>query len=129
MKKILVIDDETATLDMLDLFLTACGYTVFMAKNETAALEIFQKEKPPLVLTDIKMPGKDGLMILQKIKSIRPKTEVIVITGHGDRDLAKKAFELEASDFFNKPLDTEALSAALNAAEERLSRLPKADQD
>jgi YesN/AraC family two-component response regulator len=127
MKKILVIDDEVATLDMLELFLSACGYTVFVAENETAGLEIFQKETPPIVLTDIKMPGKDGLMILQKIKSLRPETEVIVITGHGDRDLAKKALELKASDFFNKPLDTAALSAALKAAEERLGRLQNRD--
>ncbi|MCG6894612.1 MAG: response regulator [Desulfobacteraceae bacterium] len=129
MKKILVIDDEVATLDMLELFLTACGYEVFVAENETQGLQIFQREQPRIVLTDIKMPGQDGLTILQKIKSLRPETEVIVITGHGDRDLAQKAFELKASDFFNKPLDTEALSAALKEAEERVARLNGTDSD
>ena len=120
MKKILVIDDEVPTLEMLRLFLGACGYQVFTASSEPEGLEIFEKETPPIVLTDIKMPGKDGFAILKSIKELRPETEVIVITGHGDKDLAKKALELEASDFFNKPLDTEALEQALDRIEERL---------
>ena len=119
-KKILVIDDEVPTLEMLRLFLGACGYQVFTASSEPEGLEIFEKETPPIVLTDIKMPGKDGFAILKSIKELRPETEVIVITGHGDKDLAKKALELEASDFFNKPLDTEALEQALKRIEERL---------
>lgn len=123
MVKILIIDDEAATLDMLQLYLSACGYTVLVAENEAAGMEIFSREKPPIVLTDIKMPGKDGLSILQRIKDMRPETEVIVITGHGDRDLAQKALTLNASDFFNKPLDTDALKAALERAEERLAGL------
>lgn len=120
MKKILVIDDEAPTLEMLRLFLGACGYQVFTAKNEAEGLDIFRKETPPIVLTDIKMPGKDGFSIIKSIKAIQPETEVIVITGHGDTDLAKKAFELNASDFFNKPLDTEALETALKRLEEKL---------
>jgi len=120
LKKILVIDDEAPTLEMLRLFLGACGYEVLIAKNEAEGLDIFRKETPPIVLTDIKMPGKDGFSILKNIKAMQPETEVIVITGHGDTDLAKKAFALNASDFFNKPLDTEALEAALKRLEEKL---------
>lgn len=122
MKKILVIDDEVPTLDMLDLFLGACGYTVLLAENEAAGMALFEKERPGIVLTDIKMPGKDGLSILKRIKELSPATEVIVITGHGDRDLAERAFALEASDFLNKPLDTAALGEALKKAEERLEK-------
>ncbi len=122
MKKILVIDDEMPTLQMLKLFLEACGYTVLMAESAAAGIEIFERETPPIVLTDIKMPGKDGFMILKKIKAIRPETEVIVITGHGDKDLAKRAFDLEASEFFNKPLDTEALEAALKRLENKVKK-------
>jgi YesN/AraC family two-component response regulator len=120
MIKILVIDDEVPTLEMLQLFLEACDYKVFTAENGAAGIDIFEREMPPIVLTDIKMPGKDGFYILKKIKEIRPETEVIVITGHGDRDLAKKAFDLEASEFFHKPLDMEALDATLRRLEEKL---------
>ena len=121
MKKILVIDDEVPTLDMLELFLGAWGYQVLLADNEAAAMALFEKETPGIVLTDIKMPGKDGFSILKRIKELRPETEVIVITGHGDKDLAQRAFELQASGFLHKPLDTEALSEALEKAEARLS--------
>ena len=120
MTKILVIDDEIPTLDMLQLFLEACGYQPLLAENEVKGMALFEKEQPPIVLTDIKMPGRDGFSVLRKIKALRPETEVIVITGHGDRDLAQQAFALNASEFFNKPLDTDALDAALKRAEQRL---------
>ena len=68
MEKILVIDDEKATLSMFRLFLDAYGYSVYTAENGKEGLEIFRKEKPAIVLTDIKMPGIDGLAILRQIK-------------------------------------------------------------
>jgi YesN/AraC family two-component response regulator len=125
MTKILIIDDEQPTLQMLSLFLEACGYEVFTAENEAQGLEAFQKERPPIVLTDIKMPGKDGFDVLRKIKAIAPQTDVIVITGHGDKDLARQALDMDASAFFNKPLDTEALEKAIDEIRARLdSRRP-----
>lgn len=116
MPKVLIIDDEVPTLEMLRLFLGACGYEVLTAENEALGLELFKKERPPVVLTDIKMPGKDGFSVLREIKALSPETKVILITGHGDRDLAAKAKALEATAFFNKPLDTDALDAALKEA-------------
>jgi len=120
MKKILVIDDETTTLQMMKLFLGACGYDVLTAENAESGLEIFEKELPPIVLTDIKMPGRDVFSVLKMIKAIRPETEVMVVTGHGDKELRKKAFELEVAEFFNKPLDTEAFDAALRKIEKKI---------
>ena len=113
MTKILIIDDEIPTLQMLRLFLEACGYVVLTAENEKNGLAIFQRERPPIVLTDIKMPDKDGFAVLREIKALSPETEVIVITGHGDRALARQAYDLDASFFFNKPLDTGALDNAI----------------
>lgn len=120
MGKVLVIDDEEPTLAMFRLFLGAYGYNVLTAENGSAGLEIFMKEKPPIVLTDIKMPGIDGLEVLERIKGIDPDTEVIVITGHGDMDLAVKALNLNATDFINKPIQRFELDSALRRAEERL---------
>ena len=121
MTKILIIDDEQPTLQMLSLFLEACGYQVLTAENETKGLEIFRRELPPIVLTDIKMPGKDGFEVLRRVKAIAPTTDVIVITGHGDKDLARQALDLEASAFFNKPLDTDALEKAIGEIQARLA--------
>lgn len=121
MEKILVIDDEKPTLSMFRLFLDAYGYKVYTAENGADGLEIFQKEKPAIVLTDIKMPGVDGLGVLRQIKKIAPETAVIVITGHGDTDLAEQAVALHAVDFINKPIKKEALDAALEKAREKLA--------
>ena len=121
MTTILIIDDEQPTLQMLTLYLEACGHDVLTAENEIEGLELFRTQRPAIVLTDIKMPGKDGFDVLRQIKAIAPKTEVIVITGHGDKDLAQQALSLRASAFFNKPLDTEALDAAIRQIEQRMT--------
>ncbi|WP_027185435.1 response regulator [Desulfovibrio inopinatus] len=120
MREILVIDDEKPTLSMFSLYLEAYGHTVITAENGEEGLELFKERKPSIVITDIKMPGMDGLEVLQRIKGISPLTEVIVITGHGDIDLALKALNLNATDFIDKPISREALEAALNRADERL---------
>jgi YesN/AraC family two-component response regulator len=120
MIKILVIDDEKATLSMFRLFLEAYGYLVLTAENGAEGLEIFTREKPAIVITDIKMPGIDGLAVLQRIKDIDPKAGVIVITGHGDDDLAQRALASHAVDFIHKPINKEALDAALEKARQRL---------
>ena len=120
MNKVLVIDDEKATLTMFRLFLSAYGYTVFIAENGIKGIEIFEKEKPSIVFTDIKMPVMDGLEVLKKIKGINPDTEVIVITGHGDIDLAVKALNLDATDYINKPIKRTALDVAFLRAEKRI---------
>lgn len=119
MIKILIIDDEKPTLSMARLLLGALGYTVLTAENGPAGIDLFEKERPPIVLTDIKMPGMDGFAVLEKIKAIDSSVQVIVITGHGDVDLAQKALDLNATDFIHKPIEKEALETALKKAEAR----------
>lgn len=120
MHKILIIDDEKPTLAMFRLFLGAYGFEVLTAENGEEGLAVFQRERPPIVLTDIKMPGMDGIAVLGRIKELDPHTEVIVITGHGDMDLAIKALNLDATDFINKPIRKQDLDNALNRAGERI---------
>jgi anti-anti-sigma factor len=119
MEKILVIDDEKPTLMMFRLTLAAYGYDVLTAENGQEGLELFERERPRIVLTDIKMPGMNGIEVLQRIKAIDPATEVIVITGHGDMDLAIQALNLDATDFINKPIQRHLLEAAIRRAQDR----------
>lgn len=118
--KILVIDDERPTLKMLKLFLDVYGYETFTAENGDEGLAIFDEHRMPIVMTDIKMPGMDGLEVLKRIKEIAPKTEVIIMTGHGDMDLAIEALGLDATDFINKPIGQSNLYSALKRAQERI---------
>ena len=119
-KKLLLVDDEEGIRKVLGIALSDAGYKVFTAKNGEEALDIFCKEIPPIVLTDIKMPGMDGIELLQKIKHENPDTEVIMITGHGDMDLAIKSLKYQATDFVTKPINDDVLEIALNRANERI---------
>ncbi|GAG70587.1 unnamed protein product [marine sediment metagenome] len=73
------------------------------AQNGPEGIAAFEKEKPDIVITDIKMPGMDGIEVLKKIKDLNTDTEVIIITGHGDIENAIEALKHGASDFINKP--------------------------
>jgi len=119
MEKILVIDDEKATLMMFRVTLDTYGFEVLTAESGQAGLDIFTRERPGIVLTDIKMPGMNGIEVLKRIKEIDPIAEVIVITGHGDMDLAIQALNLDATDFINKPIQRHLLEQALKRARER----------
>ena len=116
MHKALIIDDEQPTLFMFNLFLDAYGYEVITAENAAAGIELFKKERPTIVFTDIKMPGMDGLDALKMLKSIDPAVQVIVMTGHGDQDLMKQAMALKATAFLNKPIARSALEKVLKKA-------------
>ncbi len=120
MSKILVIDDEESIRLLLRVSLTHKGYEVILAEDGKKGIEAFKDTRPPIVITDIKMPGLDGIEVLKRIKQLDPDTRIIVITGHGEMESAIKALQLEASDFINKPISDEALSVALKRAEEVL---------
>jgi CheY-like chemotaxis protein len=120
MPSILVIDDEAPTLTMFRLFLSAYGYRVLTAEDGPTGLAMLEQEKPPIVFTDLKMPVMDGFEVIKTIKKKAPRTEIVVITGHGDMDLVLQALNLEATDFINKPIDRRALESALTRAKLRL---------
>lgn len=129
MEKILVIDDEKPTLKMFRLTLMAYGYDVLTAENGQEGLGVFEKERPRIVLTDIKMPGMNGIEVLRRIKQLDPTAEVIVITGHGDMDLAIQALNLDATDFINKPIQRHLLEQVLKSAQERCRMADENIQD
>ena len=119
-QKILLVDDEKDIREVLALPLADLGYHIFEAENGEEALRVFKEVQPPIVMTDIKMPGMDGIELLQKIKHENPETEVIMITGHGDMDLAIRSLKYEATDFIAKPINVDALEIALQRAREKI---------
>jgi two-component system NtrC family sensor kinase len=118
--KLLVIDDEESIRKVLSVTLEDAGYQVWTAADGESGLKLFREKRPDITITDLRMPGMDGIFVLQEIKSLEPDREVIVITAYGDLDPAIKALQLKASDFITKPVGTLALDVALQRAQERI---------
>jgi DNA-binding NtrC family response regulator len=115
---ILVADDEEDIRDVFEIALMDAGYTVFLAENGQNALEIFRKNRPDIVITDIKMPVMDGIELLKRIKRENPETQVLMITGHGDMDLTIRSLKHDAFDFITKPVNVDILEIAIEKAVE-----------
>lgn len=118
--KILLVDDEPGIRNVLKITLESSGHDVCLAKDGETGLVVFKKENPGIVITDIKMPGIDGIELLKQIKQLKPDTEVIMITGHGDMSFAVKSLKYEAADFITKPIDSNDLESAIKKAYERI---------
>lgn len=117
---ILLVDDEPGIRKVVGITLADMGYDLIEAANGDEALELFRQHRPPLVLTDVRMPGTDGLELLRRIKEESPATEVILVTGHGDMEVAVAGLKLGACDFISKPAGPDALEVAISRAAERI---------
>jgi PAS domain S-box-containing protein len=120
-EKVLLVDDDEAIREVLSLSIADLGYEVAAAADGREALEQCKTFGPSIVLTDIKMPGMDGIELLSRIKAMNPDIEVIMISGHGDMELAIASLKLDALDFITKPIRDELLVAALSRAAERIT--------
>ena len=116
--QIFIVDDDTALLQALPqtIYLRLKGIKVDTCDAALAALERIQQMDYDAIVSDIKMPGMDGLELLTKICELRPDTPVILITGHGEHDLAIRALRGGAYDYIQKPIDRDTFVAALQRA-------------
>lgn len=119
-EKVLLVDDEDGIRTVLGVSLADAGYQVMTAANGIEALDILNDNDIPFIVTDIKMPGMNGLELLQHIKRNWPDSEVIMITGHGDLDSAIEALRQGAGDFITKPLHEDALEISLKRARDKI---------
>src|SRR5258708_13693819 len=115
---ILVGDDETALLQALPQALSLRLPEIQVKTTDSAveALELVQHYDYDAIVSDIKMPGMDGLVLLTRIKELRPETPALLITGRGERDLAIQALRVGAYDFIQKPIDRDYIVTALQRA-------------
>ena len=115
---VLIVDDDTALLEALPqaLALRLTAVEVDTSDSALNALALVQEHDYDAIVSDIKMPGMDGLALLQKIQELRPDTPTLLITGHGEHDLAVQALRGGAYDFIQKPIDRDYMVAALNRA-------------
>ena len=120
MASILVVDDEKSVRDSIKMILEYSKYSVALAEDGIKALVDFAREPYDAVLLDIKMPGKDGIEVLEEMKKINSSIPIVIVSGHGSFDDAVKATKLGAFDYLAKPLDRDRLLITLrNALEQR----------
>ncbi len=120
-KKILVIDDEPCIRDSIVEFLTDFGFEILEAGDGITGLEYFEKYDPDLILCDLRMPGMDGLEILETVVVQKPETPVIIVSGAGNISDTIEALRLGAWDYITKPIqDMNVLCHAVEKAFERL---------
>ena len=114
--KILVVDDEPEIGWLLSRILGEDGYQVRTAKTGKEALARIEKEQPDLIFLDVKLPGQDGMAVLQKIKESKSKQLVIMLTAHEDVRTAVEAMKLGAYDYLIKPLPNDRLKIIVRHA-------------
>ena len=114
--KILVVDDEPEIGWLLSRILGEDGYQVRTAKTGKEALAKIEKEQPDLIFLDVKLPGQDGMAVLQKIKESKSKQLVIMLTAHEDVRTAVEAMKLGAYDYLIKPLPNDRLKIIVRHA-------------
>lgn len=113
---ILIAEDEKNTREGLAKFLEGINYDVQTAADAEEAFRQIEKEKPDIVLTDIRMPGMDGLALLEKIKAKYPEITVIVLTAYGTVENAVKAIKMGAFHYLTKPVNLEELEFLIKKA-------------
>ncbi|MEE7448991.1 DNA-binding response regulator [Methylobacterium radiotolerans] len=114
-----VVDDDPAMRDSVAFLLGTEGFAVQLYEAGSDLLNRLAKPATGCVLTDIRMPGIDGLELLRRLRGAGYRLPVVMMTGHGDVPLAVEAMKLGACDFIEKPFDDETLFQALRSALER----------
>ncbi len=116
---VLVVDDEASARSGLEKLLKAEGYSVATAPDGAAALSLASEHPADVVVTDLKMPGMDGVELTKRLREIDRDLPVIVVTAFGDVQSAVTAMRAGASDYLTKPVDFDALQLAIERALER----------
>ncbi len=117
--RLLVIDDEEIVLKSCRKILEAEGHQVFIALSGQEAFALLTKEPIDVVITDIKMPGMDGMEVLERMKKEYPDILVIMITGYSTVQSAVQAMKLGAFDYIPKPFTPDEVSVVVEKALEK----------
>ena len=113
---VFVIDDDDAMRDSLDFLLGSADFRVTLFESAHQFLDALSSADFGCVVSDIRMPGIDGLELLKRLKASRSALPVVIMTGHGDVPLAVEAMKLGAADFIEKPFEDDRLIGMIDAA-------------
>jgi putative nucleotidyltransferase with HDIG domain len=114
--RVLIVDDDAVVRDAIGMVLSEAGFACRSSTGAEAALEAVKSDAPDLVVSDVKMPGKDGLWLLDRIRRERPDTAVVMLTAYGDTEAAVECLRRGASDYLLKPPKATELVRAIERA-------------
>jgi DNA-binding NtrC family response regulator len=114
--RVMFVDDEESVRLSWNRYLSQHGFDVTTAVDGGNAIDMLRSEPVDVVVSDLKMPGVDGVQLLQWIHNERPQTKFILLTGYGSEDVEKKVRDLGAFDYLNKPISPDTLAAVVTAA-------------
>jgi response regulator RpfG family c-di-GMP phosphodiesterase len=118
-RDILIVDDDRQVREVLHQIFLSAGYNCLLANDGREGVDVFKAGRPPLVVTDLKMPGMSGIELLQAVRRIDGDAAVIVLTGAADVKTAIDSLKLGAYDFIMKPVNVDELLIAAERAYER----------
>lgn len=113
--KILIVDDEYSVVEALSEYLSLRGYEVHGAGTGEEALALLEKERPQLMLLDIRLPGMSGMEVLRRARESDPQVKIIMITALDDANVRREALSMGAAAFAFKPLDVQGLERVISA--------------
>ncbi len=113
---LLIVEDEKNEREGLKKFLSPRGYDILLAEDAESAVKMVREESPDIILTDLILPGKDGLWLLEKTKDISPDSIVIIFTSYGTVENAVQAIKKGAFHYLTKPVDFDELEATIERA-------------
>ena len=116
--RLLIIEDDEVARNMLAREINKEGFAVLTAENGRVGLEIFNRELPHIVLSDLKMPEMSGMEVLKKIKQLSPLTPFILMSSYGEMDTVIEALREKAFDYVRKPIELDLLLEILQRAKE-----------
>ena len=116
--RVLVVEDDDVARTMLAREIQKEGYIVLTAENGRVGMEVFEKENPHIVISDLKMPEMSGMEVLKKIKQVSPATLFILMSSYGEMDTVIEALRAGAFDYIKKPIDLDLLTQILKRAQE-----------
>ena len=111
-----LIDDDEGVRQAVAFLLSSAGLAVRVHESAVAFLEVLPTLQPGCIVSDVRMPGMDGLELQRRLKSLGAKLPMIIMTGHADVSLAVEAMKAGAVDFIEKPFDDELILSAIRAA-------------
>lgn len=115
-KRVVFVDDEEGVRKSFDRLLSERGFRVSTVDDGERAVSMLREEPAEVVVSDLRMPGLDGLQLLQWVHAEQPRTRFILLTGYGNEEVERQARALGAYEFLNKPISPDALSLVITAA-------------